>query len=467
LSNLSKIVERGEAMREKIAQTLQSIRLVGEENGASNLSKLVERGEALRERIAQTLQSIKLVGEEHGASNLNKLAKRGEAFRQRIAQTLQSLRPVGEAHGASDWSKPVERAHVTRKRIAQTLQSIRAGDVVGAAERRYFSIGIALFVVAALVPLVAGGYALQLAISIVMYTALATSWLLFSGPTNYIALSTAAFFGIGMYTVAGGIDIIPYPLLIVLAAFAGAALAAVVGLATLRVSGVYFVIFSLGLAELVRQIMTWFQHVLGTMSGIYVLLDRSENVYYWELLLLAVAVYLVGWWIGRSRLGFALRIIGNDEVVAVHCGINTARAKVVLFVISSTFAAIAGALVAPRWSYVEPGVAFSPFLSFQVVIMALLGGTHRLWGPLLGVIPFVLLWEVISINFPNQTTLLLGACFLLIVYVIPNGITGLAEDVFARRAILPPGAREHWQRGLDAAAASLKHLQQRWNSRNA
>ena len=67
---------------------------------------------------------------------------------------------------------------------------------------------------AALVPLVADGYALQLSISIVMYTALATSWLLFSGPTNYIALSTAAFFGIGMYTVAGGIDIVPYPVLI-------------------------------------------------------------------------------------------------------------------------------------------------------------------------------------------------------------------------------------------------------------
>jgi len=106
---------------------------------------------------------------------------------------------------------------------------------------------------------------------------------------------------------------------------------------------------------------------------------------------------------------------------------------VILFVISSAFASIAGALVAPRWSYVEPVVAFSPFVSFQVVIMALLGGTHRLWGPLLGVVPFVLLWELISIEFPNQTTLLLGVCFLLIVYVIPNGLTGIVEDVMAGR----------------------------------
>ena len=113
-------------------------------------------------------------------------------------------------------------------------------------------------------------------ISIAMYTALATSWLLFSGPTNYIALSTAAFFGIGMYRWRGASIIVPYPVLIVAAGLAGAALAAVVGLATLRVSGVYFVIFSLGLAELVRQIMTWLQHVLGTMSGLYVTIDATK-----------------------------------------------------------------------------------------------------------------------------------------------------------------------------------------------
>lgn len=346
-------------------------------------------------------------------------------------------------------------------------QVARARAGVTARERRNLLIGALIFVAAGLVPLVFGGYALQLAISIAMYTALATSWLLFSGPTNYIALSTAAFFGIGMYTVAGGIDLVPYPVLIAAAGLAGAALAAVVGLATLRVSGIYFVIFSLGLAELVRQVMTWLQHVLGTMSGLYVTIDRDEAEYYWQLLSLTAAVFLVGWWIGRSRLGFALRIIGNDEVVAVHCGINTARAKVILFVISSMFAAVAGALVAPRWSYVEPVVAFSPFVSFQVVIMALLGGTHRLWGPLVGVIPFVLIWELIAINFPNQTTLLLGVCFLLIVYVIPNGIVGLIEHAMNHRAKLGGSAPGRLQRALDASAVSVRNLLQRRKSHNA
>ncbi len=347
-----------------------------------------------------------------------------------------------------------------------TPQATRPGAGITAREWRNLLLSALIFIAAGFVPLIFGGYVLQLTISIVMYTALATSWLLFSGPTNYIALSTAAFFGIGMYTVAGGIDVVPYSLLIAAAGVIGAALAAIVGLATLRVSGVYFVIFSLGLAELVRQIMTWLQHVLGTMSGLYVTIDRSEPEYYWQLLLLTAAVFLVGWWIGRSRLGFALRIIGNDELVAVHCGINTARAKVILFVISSAFASVGGALVAPRWGYVEPVVAFSPFLSFQVVIMALLGGTHRLWGPLLGVIPFVLLWELISIEFPSQTTLLLGVCFLLIVYVIPNGITGLIEDAFSHRGKLGGSAPGALQRVLVASGGSVKNFMQRRKSHN-
>jgi branched-chain amino acid transport system permease protein len=344
----------------------------------------------------------------------------------------------------------------------ETSPVVRTG--ITAQELRNLLLSAGAFIVFACVPLVFGGYVLQLAISIAMYAALATSWLLFSGPTNYIALSTAAFFGIGMYVTAGGIDLLPYSALILVSGVAGAALAAVVGLATLRVSGVYFVIFTLGLAELVRQVMTWLQHVLGTMSGIYVTIDRSEPMYFWQLLLLTAVVFLVGWLIGRSRLGFALRIIGNDEVVAVHCGINTARAKVVLFIISSTFASIAGALVAPRWGYVEPVVAFNPFVSFQVVIMALLGGTHRLWGPLLGVIPFVLLWELISIEFPNQTTLLLGVCFLLIVYVIPDGITGLLEDIWHRRMKVRGAAP--LQRLLDASAGSVRNLLHRRKSHN-
>lgn len=295
---------------------------------------------------------------------------------------------------------------------------------------RNFAGVLLLFLLAALLPWIPdSAYLMSLAVPVAMYTVLATSWALFSGPTHYISLATAAFYGVGAYVVGAGIDTLPYPLLLIIAATAGIILAGLVGIATLRLSGVYFVIFTLGLAELIRQIVTWIQNNLTGSRGMYVLTDLTENHIYWQLLALAALAFLIGWLIKRSRLGFALRIIGNDELVAAHCGINSAGAKIILFMVSGGFAAIVGAVMAPRFTYIEPSIAFSPELSFQVVIMALLGGVHRLWGPLVGVIPFTLLWEVIATNFPTQTVLLLGVAFLLIVYFIPNGIVGRLEEM--------------------------------------
>ena len=294
-------------------------------------------------------------------------------------------------------------------------------------EIRNVIITIILFAIAALLPFTGSGFWLSIGVTIATFMVLSTSWALFSGPTHYISLATGAFYGIGMFVVGGGINILPYWALVVIAAIIGAILAALIGLATLRLSGVYFVIFTLGLAEFIRQIVTWVQTTMGSSSGLYVLTDIEESLIFWELLILGAIVYLVGWWINRSRLGFALRIIGNDEVVAVHSGINTAAAKVILFVVSGTVATIVGALLAPRLSYIESSIAFSPMLSFIVVITALLGGAHRLWGPIVGVIPFMLAWDFLTATFPNQTTLMLGICFLLIVYAIPRGFAGLIE----------------------------------------
>lgn len=296
-----------------------------------------------------------------------------------------------------------------------------------------FILAALVFGLLACLPLLnVGGYVMSLSVEIALYTVLATSWALFSGPTRLISLATAAFYGLGAYLVAAGINVIPYPALVGLAGIAGAVLAAVVGLATLRLSGVYFVIFTLGLAELTLQVVTWVQNNLTGSRGLYVLTDITEKIIFWELLALAALVFLVGWLVARSRLGFALRIIGDDELVAAHSGINSAAAKLILFVISGVFAALVGAVIAPRLNYIEPAIAFAPQLSFQVVIMALLGGVHRLWGPLVGVIPFIILWELIAARFPNQTVLLLGFAFLLIVYFIPDGVVGRIESAIKR-----------------------------------
>ena len=302
---------------------------------------------------------------------------------------------------------------------------------MNAADWKSMGVAVVLLGLAALLPFSGSGYYLGLGITIAMFTVLATSWALFSGPTHYISLATAAFFGVGTYVTALGFETLPYWVLPLIAGVAGAVLAGLVGLATLRLSGVYFVIFTLGLAELVRQIITWSQNRSG-QKGLYVLTDITEAGIYWQLLALAGAVFLAGWLIGRSRLGFALRIIGDDETVAAHSGINTALAKVLLFMVSGGVASMVGAILAPRFVYIEPSLAFAPILSFQVVIMALLGGTGRLWAPMVGVIPFTFLLEAISANFPNQTTLALGLAFLVIVYLLPHGFVGLIEDSKAR-----------------------------------
>jgi branched-chain amino acid transport system permease protein len=296
-------------------------------------------------------------------------------------------------------------------------------------ETRSLAAGAVLVAVAALLPLFDQGFYLSISVNIMLYAALCTAWALFSGPTHYVSLATAAFYGLGTYSVALGIDILPYPVLLGIAALVGAAVAGIVGAATLRISGVYFVIFTFGLAELVRQLVTWTQTKFATAIGLYVFTDLMEQHIYWMLLALTAVVFLTGWAINRSRLGFAMTIIGNDETVARHVGIDTARSKIVLFMISGAFIAIAGAIMAPRYSYIEPPSAFNPMISFLVVIMALLGGTKRLWGPLVGVIPFTIVMDLVSSRFPNHTSIVIGIAFMVIVYVLPRGVLGLWEDL--------------------------------------
>jgi branched-chain amino acid transport system permease protein len=296
-------------------------------------------------------------------------------------------------------------------------------------------IGIGMAVaagIAALLPLFDDGYYLSLSVNLMLYAALCTAWTLFSGPTHYVSLASAAFFGLGTYAVALGVESLPFPLLLIFGALAAAVLAGLVGAATLRLSGVYFVIFTLGLAELVRQVVTWAQAKFTGKTGLYVFTDFREMHIYWMLLALTVVIFITGWAINRSRLGFAMQIIGNDETVAKHVGIDTARAKIMLFMISGAFIGIAGAICAPRYAYIQPPSAFNPNISFLVVIMSLLGGTKRLWGPLVGVVPFIFVMDFVSAKLPNQMPIVMGIAFLAIVYFVPNGITGLIEQARAK-----------------------------------
>ncbi|MCF3643030.1 branched-chain amino acid ABC transporter permease [Rhizobium sp. TRM95111] len=286
--------------------------------------------------------------------------------------------------------------------------------------------GLALVVLAAL-PFFAGPYAVTLMIGMTGYVVLATAWGLFSGPTRYVSLATVAFFGIGAYTVGVFSETLPYPAVLLVAALIGLAVALVVGLATLRLAGVYFVVFTFGLAELIRQLVTWYEvNITGTL-GRYIFLPVTPEGIYWQLLALAAATFLISWGIGRTRWGLALKVIGEDEVVASHCGIDITRLKLALFATSAVIITLVGAIQAPRWTYIEPSIVFNPTISFLTLIMALLGGADRLWGPLFGAIPLFLLFEWLSANFPNHYPIILGLVFIAIVFVLPKGVLAALE----------------------------------------
>ncbi len=285
-------------------------------------------------------------------------------------------------------------------------------------------------------PAFLSGYWLSLLIGNLSYGVLATAWAMFSGPTRYVSLATVAFFGIGAFTVAVLGEALPWPLVLLTAAAIGLVVALLVGLATLRLSGVHFVIFTFGLAELIRQVVTWYEANIAGSVGRFVFLDITQAQIAWQLTALLALVLVAGLLIARSRLGLALRIIGDDETVARHCGVDTTKAKLALFAISAVFMTLTGAVMAPRWTYIDPAIAFNPVVSFQVLIMAMLGGPGRLYGPLLGVVPLVLLFEVLSANFPNHFSILLGALFLGVVYLLPRGVVGLLDQGRAAAAAL-------------------------------
>ena len=291
---------------------------------------------------------------------------------------------------------------------------------------------LAGLVILGFAPLAVSDYGLGLLIGGVTYVTLASGWALFSGPTRYVSLATVAFYGVGAYTVAVLNETLPYPLVLLAAGGIGAAMALVVGLSTLRLAGVYFVIFTFGLAELVRQLITWFEvNVTGTL-GRYIFLDLTARDIYWQMLALAAATLALTAWIRRGRLGLALRVIGDDEVVAAHSGVNLARTKLIAFVLSATILTLAGAIASPRWVYVEPAIVFNPTVSFLTVIMALLGGANRLWGPTLGAVPLFLVFEWLSSHFPDTYPIFLGLLFIAVVFLLPDGILAGLEKLRRR-----------------------------------
>jgi branched-chain amino acid transport system permease protein len=278
------------------------------------------------------------------------------------------------------------------------------------------------------VPYVADIYWLLQGINILTYVALATAWAFFSGPTRYISLAASAFYGIGAYCVAVLASDYSYAVALLATVGFSVVLSALVGLATLRLSGMYFVIFTFGLASLVSAAVTWWEFNVAHSSGWYVYLSITEAQVYYQLLALCAAIVALWIWRDRTRMGFAMTTLGADETVARQIGINTVALKIGTFMVASVAMALAGAIVAPRTSYVTAQTVFNPEVSFLTVIAALLGGATSVWGPMLGVVPLLLVKDYLSTAYASHFSVILGVILLGVVFLIPNGILGLIQS---------------------------------------
>jgi branched-chain amino acid transport system permease protein len=285
-----------------------------------------------------------------------------------------------------------------------------------------------ILILLATAPLYIPPQAKPLLIDFLMYIILAVSWAMFSGPTGYISLASAAFFGIGVYTpallYAQGAPLLPLPAVLVVAGLAAFCCALLVGSATLRLRGIFFTMFTFGLLEAARPIIQYFEFEFYGARGRYVESIGPNGIYHLMLIIL-VAVIVTVYLLRRSRWGLAMQGIGGNEEAAAHMGVNTTKVKIITFGISGIFMGITGAIMAIRWHYVDPSIAFNLNYSFLPLLMALVGGMGQLYGPVIGALGFAYLrWVLLSTQY---YMLIFGSIMILFILFLPGGLASLVE----------------------------------------
>ncbi|TET37491.1 MAG: branched-chain amino acid ABC transporter permease [Anaerolineales bacterium] len=283
----------------------------------------------------------------------------------------------------------------------------------------------------ATLPLYGSPYSVIFTTSIIMYIVLTVSWAIFSGPTGYLSLATAAFFGVGIYTIAILGEEVQLFAVILLGGVASFCLALLVGALTLRLKGVYFAVFTFGLVELIKHVLLWYEIKFTGTRGRFVVVVDNTTIYYIMLAIL-ITLLITAFVIRRSKYGLALQSIGEDESAAAHIGVNVNVVKTITFAISASFMGMTGAIMATRWTYIDPYGAFKSLYSFMPVLMAIFGGLGTFYGPILGATIFAYLEELLITEFPYYYMLIIGSILLVTILYMPNGLVGVVQRLQRR-----------------------------------
>jgi len=287
---------------------------------------------------------------------------------------------------------------------------------------------IIILIILLTLPFYTGVYLLNVMDIILIYLALALSWdmLLRSGQ---ISFGMAGLFGVGGYAAALlHLNVGVNPLFsIFLAGVAAGGLAWLVGMAVLQLRGMYFAIVTLALAEIFRVIVRNLPDLTGGPEGTILpsaIFSGNSTKTYRLVLTVAVVSIIASEIFRRTRIHFALTSIRNDEIVAKSSGIDVFKYLVFIFVITSAIQGIAGGAYAHIYGFVSPEGSFSLDFTLLPIAMALLGGMHSTWGPVVGAVLLGAVSEFLKLRIPYGHLLVYGLIIVIAILFFPKGIVG-------------------------------------------
>ncbi|MEG9883283.1 MAG: branched-chain amino acid ABC transporter permease [Hyphomicrobiales bacterium] len=282
----------------------------------------------------------------------------------------------------------------------------------------------------AALPYFASDVMMQFAINALLMAVLAQSWNIIGGFTGYMSFGNSVFHGLGVYgtAIAMAQFHMGFGVGLVLGVILALLCALVIGLPVLRLRGPYFAIATLGLSAAMGALVSNLD-IAGANIGLALPLIRNDFMFYELSLALLVACTLSVAWISASRFGAGLVAIREDEQAAAAMGVNATRFKVIAWMLSAFFTALAGGLYAYWISFIDPASAFDPTLNVRMVIMAVFGGPGTVLGPLVGSFALSAVYELLSNWLSTAAALFFGLIVVLCVIFTPRGLADVIVGV--------------------------------------
>ncbi len=288
-----------------------------------------------------------------------------------------------------------------------------------------------LLFVALLAPLGVGPYWTHVGAIAWYYALLAASWALLAGFAGQFSFAHVAFAALGGYTSALCVGLLglPLPLAILAGVLLAMATGALIGALVLRLSGPYLALFTLAISEVFRLVLIAEEDVTRGMLGLPVpglFPGRSDMPYYYLGLALVVAALLGMNALLATRVGLFLRAIREDEGAARASGVDTTRYKILVFVVTSVIAAIAGSYYGHFIGILTPNMAILPEMGL-VIAMAVIGGIESLPGAVIGAVFVFLLSETLR-SYGEWRFVLMGLALILVQRFAQNGLFPVIEQ---------------------------------------